>query len=379
MKRTITIITVLLMALLLSGVTAYAGEGQPFDEAFYEELLASYDINSFEDELDSETRERLRELGLDNASLGALSQLRPEDALHVALAIVKSKAKAPLKGAVAVTVFLLLSSLFGSLKGEQDAMGELYGTVSAVTVAAMLIVCISPTVSAAAAAIEVAAGFIYAFIPVFITVVAASGGVTTAFSANALLLMLSQGLSALAANVFMPVINCMLAVGICASLRRELGLDGVALTMKKVISGAIAFIAGVYVSVLSVKTTLSARADVLGIRSARFVINSVVPVVGGAVSEGLLSIESYSSLIKSSVGIVGIAAIVLVFLPSVLEITLWRVVLRLSATVSRLFGESGTEGMLCAFADAMMLMYVVLVVSALTTVVSVGILIAAGG
>lgn len=73
-----------------------------------------------------------------------------------------------------------------------------------------------------------------------------------------------------------------------------------------------------FVSFLSFKTAVASRADAIGLRSVRFIINSVVPVIGSSISEGLLSIQSYSSLIKTSVGAVGIAAIASIFLPAAL-------------------------------------------------------------
>lgn len=115
----------------------------------------------------------------------------------------------------------------------------------------------------------------------------------------------------------------------------------------------------------------------LGLRSLRLVINSVVPVVGGALSEGLISIQSYSSLIKSSVGVVGIAAIVLVFLPAVLETALWRAVLTLLQTVGDVFGDSNVSAVVGVFRDALLIVNAVLIVSALTAVISFGVLIAA--
>ena len=121
------------------------------------------------------------------------------------------------------------------------------------------------------------------------------------------------------------------------------------------------------------------RADILGIRSARFVINSVVPVIGASISEGLVSIQSYSSLIKSSVGIVGIIAVMFVFLPSIIEVAVWRLTVTLCAVVSDVFGDSGISLVLSSFKDALLLANVILILSAVTTVISIGILIAAGG
>lgn len=132
-------------------------------------------------------------------------------------------------------------------------------------------------------------------------------------------------------------------------------------------------------SVLSVKTAVAAKADMLGIRSIRFAVNSVVPVIGSSISEGLLSIQAYSSLIKSSVGIVGIVAVVLVFLPAIVETAVWRISLSFCSVLSDVFGDKSVSSVLNAFREALLLANVIVILSMVTTVISIGILVAAGG
>lgn len=364
---------------LLVPFPASAQEAEVFDEATYEQVLDGYDLSVFDDTLDDSVQEMLSSLGLDTFSYEALTALQPEDVLQLIKDIVADKIHTPLQSLAAILLFIVLSSLFRSFGTESESMRELFSTVSALLMAAVLVIAISPAVSLAAAAVGLAADFIYAFLPVFLTIVMASGGITTAFATNSMLLMLSQGLSALSSHFFMPLINCFLAIGICASLKSDLKLGGVVAMLKRLITGILSGIAGLYVTVLSLKTAVASRADVLGIRSLRLVINSVIPVVGSAISEGLLSIESYSSLIKSSVGIVGIVAVILVFLPSVLEVVAWRLALRLAGVLCAVFEDSSVAELLHTFSDVMLLLNVVLVLSAMTTVISLGILIAAGG
>jgi stage III sporulation protein AE len=147
--------------------------------------------------------------------------------------------------------------------------------------------------------------------------------------------------------------------------------------LRKIITSAISFSSATFVSILSIKTAVASKADALGLRSVRFAINSVVPVIGSAISEGLLSIQSYSSLIKSSVGVVGIIAVALVFLPSIIQVILWRFMLSICSVVSDVFGDNSVSLTLKAFKDSMLLVNVVLILSMMTTIVSIGILIAA--
>ena len=348
------------------------------EEPSYEEYISDYDLSVFKSELDGDTYDCLSELGLTDFDYNSISSLSLENVINLLKKIVLGKINSPLKSAITILSFILISVLFQSIKPDtSEDLNGVYSTCSALLISVLLVIQISPALSLAASSVKLAGSFIFAFVPVFCAIVAASGGITTSFSTNTMLIVLSQGLSFISSNIFMPLTNCFLAIGICSSMRAELNFANLISSLKKWITTIISVISALFVSVLSIKTNVSARADMLGIRSLRFVINSVVPVIGGSVSEGLLSIQSYSSLIKSSVGIVGIIAISLVFIPSIIEIGLWRFILSMCSLVTDVFGDSNISCVLNAFKETALIINVVLILSMVTTIISFGILIAA--
>lgn len=376
MKKTVIFLCALLLFLLIP-VSSYSMD---YSEEEYNKTLSSYDLSSFEKELDADTYKMLDELGVLDFSYESITGLSFNDIVGLLKSLFQKKAELPIKSCVIVLVFILLSAFLQSLKVESDdSVNMIYSTATALLVATVVLVKLTSTVSLASMAISVASNFVYAFIPVFCSIVVASGGITTGFSTNTTLLILAQGLSFISSNVFMPIVNCYLALGVTSSLRYELNLDKLLSSVKKIITTCISFVSGVFVSVLSVKTAVAGRADMLGLRSIRFAINSVVPVIGSSISEGLLSIQAYSSLIKSSVGIVGVVAVALVFLPSIIEVVLWRISLTLCVIVSDVFGDKSVSAVLNAFLNTLLLINVILILSMVTTVISFGILIAAGG
>ena len=376
MKKTAIFLCALLLFLLIP-VSSYSMD---YSEEEYNKTLSSYDLSSFEKELDADTYKMLDELGVLDFSYESITGLSFNDIVGLLKSLFQKKAELPIKSSVTVLIFILLSAFLQSLKAESDdSVNMIYSTATALLVATVVLVKLTSTVSLASMAISVASNFVYAFIPVFCSIVVASGGITTGFSTNTTLLILAQGLSFISSNAFMPIVNCYLALGVTSSLRYELNLDKLLSSLKKIITTCISFVSGVFVSVLSVKTAVAGRADMLGLRSIRFAINSVVPVIGSSISEGLLSIQAYSSLIKSSVGIVGVMAVVLVFLPSIIEVVLWRISLTLCVIVSDIFGDKSVSAVLNAFLNTLLLINVILILSMVTTVISFGILIAAGG
>lgn len=378
MKIKKILIVIFLIALILIPVCAFAQE--EYNEEEYNQTLEQFDL-SFLEELDEDTYKVLDELGLTDFDYNKIIDFSFSDIADYLKEMIADGVKKPLYSCGIILLIIILSSFFqGFRESVNDSeMISLLSTVSALVIAVLLVSQLKYSISSACAAISVCADFIFAFVPAFCIIVAASGNTVTAFSTNTLLLSLAQALNFISENIFLPLSNCFLAVGICSGIRSELNLQQLIFNLKKYLTTAISVCATAFVSILSIKTAVSARADAIGLRSMRFAINSVVPVIGGAISEGLLSIQAYSSLIKSSVGIVGIIAVLTVFVPPVLNVSFWRLFLSLCRTVSDIFNDRSVSSVLKAFEDSLLIMNVILILSMVTTIISIGILIAARG
>lgn len=343
----------------------------------YEAYLDSFDLTSF-DILDEDTKELLDSLSLSDFDYENITDISFYDACEYIFGIITEKADGPVKSGLTVIVFIMLSSLLKSFSSQlQSGSGfDYFDTISNLIISVFLATRLSDCIGVCCSTVKLCSDFAYAFFPAFCIIISTSGSTMTSLSVNTTLLILAQGLNFISGSVFIPVTNCFLALGICSSMRSELNLSGVISALKKIITTAISSLSAVFVSILSVKTAVASRADALGLRSVRFAINSVVPVIGSSISEGLLSIQSYSSLIKTSVGVVGIIAVCAVFLPAIVETALWRLSLFCAQICSDMFG-GGDCSCVGVFRDALLIINVILILSMVTTIISIGILVAA--
>ena len=370
MKRTIKIISVLsIIIILLMPNTCLAN-----NEIDYKSKLNDYDLSSFE-LLDDDASNLLKDLGIDDFNYENISNISFNQVLKYIISIFSNKAQTPIKCCLILVCFVILSSIVKSfdMRLSGDSISELYATVSNLVIAIFLLSQIYDSVKFACSSIKICSNFTYAFFPVFCVICATSGGAMTSFSVNGSLLLLSQALNFISANVFLPVVNCFMGISVCSSIRRDLNMGSIVSALKNLITKSISALSAIFVSYLSLKTAV---ADALGLRSVRFAINSIVPIIGSSISEGLLSIQSYSSLIKTSVGIVGIIAIAAVFLPAIVNITLWRLSISVANICSKVFFDSESATVFDAFLSVLLIINVLLILSMVTTIISLGILVA---
>lgn len=188
-------------------------------------------------------------------------------------------------------------------------------------------------------------------IPVAGTVWAMGGNISTASVGSAGLYSFLAVSELFCAKTLMPVTSICIAFALCRSLSPELDLGGFSSGIKKTYTFVLGFIMTVMVALLSAQTALSAAADGTAARAAKMVTSSMIPIVGGSVSETLRTVASSVQYIKTVVGVSGIIFLLMLLLPTLISLLLARLAFLFSGSVadllgcereSRLIGELGS-------------------------------------
>ena len=103
-----------------------------------------------------------------------------------------------------------------------------------------------------------------------------------------------------------------------------------------------------FTSLLALQSIISTAADGAGTKAAKFVVSSFVPVVGGALSDALTTVQGCIKLLKSGVGAFGLLAAAFIFLPVILQCCLWILSLNLCAGFGDIFALKEISGLLRA-------------------------------
>ncbi len=374
MKRKINLFAFFILMIIIALPSTCCAQSINED---YQNQIEEYDLSSF-DLLDDDTSNLLEELGIEDFNYENISSISFKQIIDYIVSVFSKNVQGPFKCCLILICFVILSSIVKSfdMRLAQDSVSDIYATISNLVIAIFLVTQVYPSIKLSCAAIKLCSDFTYAFFPVFCIICASSGGAMTSFTVNGSLLLFSQALNFISSNIFLPVVNSFMGISVCSSVRRDLNMGSIVSALRNLITKAISALSAVFVSYLSLKTAVASRSDALGLRSVRFAINSVVPIIGSSISEGLLSIQSYSSLIKTSVGIVGIIAISAIFLPAIINTTLWRLSISVANIFSKVFFDSESSTVLEAFSSALLIINVLLILSMVTTIISLGILVA---
>lgn len=268
---------------------------------------------------------------IENLSLGELISLVTDT--------IKSRISAPLKVLRTLVIVVLFTAVMKSA-GESifsETNSGLYNMICVITAVTVIMPQLFTVYGLALEAIGRGGRFILVFVPVFAGVTFVSGGITTAGIYNLLILGASELIVSLSDSFLIPIVSVTAVLAVSGSVFPSVSLESVIGLLKKIITWGMTVTMTLFTGFVSMKCTLGGKADGVASKTARFLISGTVPVVGGAVSDAYATVKSSFDVIQGTVGTLGIVAMIIIMLPPVLELLIFRAVMWIGTAIAELF------------------------------------------
>lgn len=349
-----------------------AAETDIYEEQY--EISGAEEINDF---LDDGTRNFLEINGIDPKNPDWVNSIKNENIISHIIDFIKSGAKAPARAAAAIIGIILISAAVTAF-GEQTGRFEPALFAATLAVGGVIAADIWGVVSSAAEALKGTSYFMLSFVPVFVGVVSMSGGAITSAAMGGLLIGGAEAVSSLASFFVLPAMGGYLSISICSTVSPLLNNSNIAAAIKKVTLWTLSFATTLFLGILSIQTAVNSSADSMSVRTARFILGTSVPIAGNTLAEAFTTVTASVSLLRSSVGIYGVVALAVMFLPVIIELVLWRITLLLTGTVSTAFSLPKISGLLKAVDDMISLLLATVLLVAGMFIISLTVVISAG-
>ncbi len=173
-----------------------------------------------------------------------------------------------------------------------------------------------------------------ALLPLTGVLYAMGGNVTTAVASSTGLSVFMTVLEQIVGNTVVPFCGLCLAFTVVGSFEPTLRIGSLLTTVKKNYTLILTFLMMLLLAMLSMQTTLAARADTLAMKSAKFAAGNLIPVVGGSVSELLRTVSAGVSYLRGTVGICAVLLLLLLLLPTLIQLLLFRLTWQLGASLA---------------------------------------------
>ena len=205
-----------------------------------------------------------------------------------------------------------------------------------------------------------------ASVPLFGVLYAMGGNVSTAVASSSGLAIYMTVLEELVSRSIIPFCGICMALALVGALDPSLRTGMLSSTLKKNYTTVLTFLMMLLLAMLASQTTLAAKSDTLTMKSVKFAAGNLIPVVGGSISELLRTVSAGVGYLRGTVGICGSLLLVLMLLPTLVELLLLRAVWQISASVADLLGCDNEKRLLEEFSS--LLGYLIATVSICSSV-----------
>ena len=193
--------------------------------------------------------------------------------------------------------------------------------------------------------------FTSATVPLMGSLYIMGGNAAAAVSTSAGLSLFMTVLEEIVGNSIVPFCGVCLALALIGACEGGPRLGSLLTSLKKNYTMLLSFFMMLLLAMLSAQTVLGASKDTLAMRSAKFAAGSLIPVVGGSVSELLRSVSAGVGYMRSVVGICGVLLLLLLMLPTLIELLLARATWQICSGFAEILGCDGERRLLDEFAS----------------------------
>lgn len=207
-------------------------------------------------------------------------------------------------------------------------------------------------------------------LPTMAVVTAASGAPGAAAARQLAAMLFSNVLLSVINGLLMPLCYGYIAACVAHAAVGNEGLKRIAGVLKWVVTSVLTILPLAYVGYLTVSGVVAGTADAVAVKAAKFTVSSMVPVVGGILSDAAETVLAGAGLLKNAVGVFGMLVILSMCIVPFLQLGVHYLAYKLTAALAATVAEGRISGLIDSIGGAFGLILGMTGASALLLLVS---------
>lgn len=277
---------------------------------------------------------------------------------------------------------LAIAVLSGFLRAMSEAgmsgVNEIAGFVCQCFAIGVAMVSFLSLADLARDAIERTSTFVELAFPALLTLLTAGGGIASAGIFQPAMTMLCSGVSVALQTVVLPVILMGGVFGMLNNITGKVQLGQFFNLSKTAAKWMIGLISTLYFGVTSLQGLTAASFDGVSIRTAKFALDKMVPIVGGMVSGTVDTVLGCAVLVKNAVGVAAILIAFGIVIVPLVRIGIGMLSFRLAAAVCEPIADARIPKMLASLADVLTYLFAAAASLSIMFMITVGLIMGAG-
>lgn len=168
--------------------------------------------------------------------------------------------------------------------------------------------------------IKTISNFMTALMPVLIMLLASVGSVSQALIMDPIVMGLCTFGTHLYSTIIIPVICMSFVLSFVNNISSDYNIGNLTNILKKSALWVQGVFLTIFVGLLTIRGIAGNSMDIVTTKTAKFAVESFVPVVGKAISDAFATVASYTLLLKSSISLLGTVILICIILLPIIKI-----------------------------------------------------------
>ena len=187
-------------------------------------------------------------------------------------------------------------------------------------------------------AIQTMINFIIALIPLLLALMASVGSITSVAFFHPIIIFLVNTSGLMIQHITLPLLFLSALLSIVSTLTDHYKVTQLAQLLRNLAVGMLGTFLTIFLGVISVQGASSAVTDGITVRTAKFVTGNFVPVIGKMFTDATDTVISASVLLKNTVGIIGVAILLLIAVFPAIKVLTLALIYKMAAALLQPLG-----------------------------------------
>ena len=221
---------------------------------------------------------------------------------------------------VVIIIHSILKSVTDSAQNESVSKVAYY--VQYILIVTMVMSNFSEIINLVKNTIQNLVGFINSLLPILLTLMIATGNITTATTIQPVILLFITFIGNMITYLILPILLVSTALGIVSKISDKVHIDKLSKYFKSSIVWFLGIILTLFVGVVSIEGTLSSNVDGITAKTAKTAVSTFIPIVGKILGDSVDTVIGCASILKGAIGIVGVLVIISISIIPIIKIAI---------------------------------------------------------
>jgi stage III sporulation protein AE len=213
---------------------------------------------------------------------------------------------------IKLIILVILCSMLSNLQASflNKSVGELAFYVCYIVVVSVMVVSFNTSIQLAVSIIDNMVGFMYATMPILITLLVSGGNITSGGAFQPIIIGVIGLSSTIIKSSLMPMILISTVLALIGNISDKVQVSKLTGLIRQIVVWFLGSILTVFIAIVSIQGSMGAVVDGVTGKAAKFAIGTFVPIAGKYLADAADAVVGCALIIKNAAGVAVMAGVI---------------------------------------------------------------------